>query len=265
MFLQLEGIAACQAACVMCPYPTMTRKRGLMSMALFEKIVDDALQIPVINRIVITGLGEPLQDRHLFDRIEYIRAQSPGITIEVVTNGNLLTIPKIDALRDAGLSQLSISLNAVNRERRMAVMQLDDYEHVEAMCEYAIANGSPMRVIVKAVAGPDLLSGPMLEEFVATWGVHGFVHSEGNWTGDVWKMRTPPQHPCSRPSTQLMVLWDGRVSLCCFDGEGKEILGDLNTQTIREVFNGDRASAIRLAHHEGRRSEIGICATCTGI
>jgi hypothetical protein len=62
-----------------------------------------------------------------------------------------------------------------------------------------------------------------------------------------------------------MVLWDGRVSLCCFDAEGAVILGDLKTQTLREVFGGDKAVGIRLAHVEGRRQELPLCNTCTAI
>jgi radical SAM protein with 4Fe4S-binding SPASM domain len=243
----------------------MTRKRGLMSMDLFHKIADEAISIPIVNAIVITGLGEPLQDKFLFDRIEYIRQRSPGIGIELVTNGQLLTPQKIDALRDAGLTKMSVSLNAVTRERRIAIMKLDDFDHVVAMCDYAIAHGRPMNVIVKAVCGPDLMNGAELTAFQARWGVNAFLHSEGNWAGETWMPRTPPHQACSRPSTQIMVLHDGRVSLCCFDGEGKEILGDLNTQSIREVFNGTRATDIRIAHRDGRRHEIEVCKHCTAI
>jgi hypothetical protein len=98
-------------------------------------------------------------------------------------------------------------------------------------------------------------------------GGDAFLTLEGNWAGAVWKLRTKAvlTQACSRALGQIMVLQDGRVSLCCFDGDGREILGDLNHQTIREVFNGERATAIRLAHSEGRRNEISLCAGCTGI
>ena len=78
-------------------------------------------------------------------------------------------------------------------------------------------------------------------------------------------MRVVPTQSCARAFGQIMVLWDGRVSLCCFDGEGDEILGDLKTQTIREVYNAGRALEIRTAHAEGRRGEIPLCRNCTSI
>jgi hypothetical protein len=54
------------------------------------------------------------------------------------------------------------------------------------------------------------------------------------------------------------------MALCCADAEGQVILGDLKTQTLREVFAGDKAADIRRAHVEGRRSSIPLCANCTG-
>ncbi len=35
------------------------------------------------------------------------------------------------------------------------------------------------------------------------------------------------------------MLWDGRVSLCCADFDGRTILGDLNTSTIKDIWNAE--------------------------
>jgi hypothetical protein len=154
----------------------------------------------------------------------------------------------------------------VTAEQRQAVMQLDDFDRVCAMADYAIAQADgKMKVTVKGIIGGDLLKGPEAKAFEARWGAHHFLHLEGNWADETYHLRGPVTTPCHRPNSQIMVLWDGRVSLCCFDGEGKEILGDLNTQTIRDVFAGPRATEIRLAHCEGRRNDVAICAGCSGI
>ena len=47
-------------------------------------------------------------------------------------------------------------------------------------------------------------------------------------------------YPCYRQWLTFTVLWDGRVALCCADFDGRVILGDLRTSTIREVWNGER-------------------------
>ena len=57
-------------------------------------------------------------------------------------------------------------------------------------------------------------------------------------------------YPCYRPWLTFTVLWDGRVSLCCADFDGKTILGDLNTSTIQEIWNAEPYRAVRRQHLE---------------
>ena len=69
-----------------------------------------------------------------------------------------------------------------------------------------------------------------------------------NWAGTLNK-ESDVNYPCYRPWLTFTVLWDGRVSLCCADFDGRNVLGDLNTSTIQEIWNaeptGTRAGASR--------------------
>jgi radical SAM protein with 4Fe4S-binding SPASM domain len=56
------------------------------------------------------------------------------------------------------------------------------------------------------------------------------------------------------------VLWDGRVSLCCADFDGRHILGDLRTSTIEEIWNGPAYRAVRRQQLENGGPEI--CRSC---
>jgi len=269
--LQLETVAYCNAACVFCPYPTMTRQRGVMPMPLYARIIDQAAEIPRIDKITLTGLGEPLLDPKVVARVDYARFRKPSAEIDLYTNGSFLKPAVVDALSEAGLSTLYVSLNAANASKREQIMRLKDYHEVVGYIEYARAHGK-FRTIVKAVMEKDLIEQDEAEEFLARWGGplqlggNAFMHLEGNWAGEMGRpMRVLPTTACYRALDQIMVLWDGRVSLCCFDGEGQVIFGDLNEQTIKEVFDGEKAWAYRLAHAEGRRAELELCRTCTAI
>jgi len=285
--LQIETTNVCMADCVFCPYGTMQRKKGTMALDLYKRLIDEAATIPQIERITLTGLGETLLDRHLVSRIAYTRqVLGPTIGIDIYTNGNLLRPATTDALIDAGLDVLYVSLNAATPEKRQEIMHLDDYAQVVGYVQYAVqafqrkaeAEGQPSltrerwRVIVKAIGSKDLMEVGEHEQFLHQWGGEwnkggaAYLHLEGNWAGATgMKMRTRPKAACHRALTQIMVLWDGRVSLCCFDGEGQVILGDLNHQTIREVYNGQKALGIREAHVNGKRGDLELCCTCTAI
>lgn len=276
MLLQIENIAICNAACVFCPYPTMTRQRGTMSMDLFKKIIDEAAGIQRIEQICITGLGEPLLDKHLVERIKYIRETVRRLVIVgIFTNGTYLTEEKAQALADAGVTTIHVSLNAITARQRKEIMKIDDYDlvvkQIRRCMEIFKEKGLGQKVIVKGVQSKDLMEGGDGATFMEEWGGptdqggNGFLHLEGNWAGAMWPMRVKPVSACSRALGSIMVLWDGRVSLCCFDSEGAEVLGDVNHQTLREVFAGEKAYNIRKAHVEGRRGEIPLCANCTSI
>ena len=56
------------------------------------------------------------------------------------------------------------------------------------------------------------------------------------------------------------VLWDGRVSLCCADYDGRNVLGDLRTSTIADIWNSQAYRAVRRQHLESGGPEI--CRSC---
>lgn len=262
--LQMETVAHCNAACVFCPYPTMTRKRGVMSWELFKKIAEDAFTIPQVDHFTLTGLGEPLLDPLLYRRIRYLRAANASARIDVYTNGSMLSEGVVEELAEAGLSDLHVSLNAASATKREQVMRLKDYDRVVGYIEHAIKR-SLFKVYVKGVYSLDLMEQGEVERFRDKWGSRGILVLEGNWAGEKYQSRTVPTAACHRAISQVMVLWDGRVSLCCFDGEGKIIFGDLNTQSIREVFNGPKALEYREGHAQGKRGQLPMCDNCTAI
>ncbi len=248
-------------------------------MDLFERIIDEAAILPLIDHLTFTGLGETLLDKHLIERIRYTRLRMPHVLLDIFSNGSQLTPQKIDDLADAGLSVLYVSLNGVTKEKRQQIMyphkpDYFDFDRVCAALDYGIAKykAKPeMKVIVKTIVSKDLMEDGDQEIFDKRWngrwdqGGNSFMHLEGNWAGAMTPSRIKMTNPCARALGEIMVLADGRVSLCCFDSEGKEILGDLNVSTIKEVFNGEKATKMRLDHWEGRRSTIPICANCTAI
>ena len=56
------------------------------------------------------------------------------------------------------------------------------------------------------------------------------------------------------------MLWDGRVSLCCADFDGKTILGDLTTQSIADIWNAEPYRAVRREHLESGGPDV--CRAC---
>jgi radical SAM protein with 4Fe4S-binding SPASM domain len=60
----------------------------------------------------------------------------------------------------------------------------------------------------------------------------------------------------------LMILWDGRVCLCCWDAEGSTVLGDVKEQSLEEIFYSDAAHTYRTWHKAGEYDKIPLCREC---
>ena len=86
----------------------------------------------------------------------------------------------------------------------------------------------------------------------------------GPWMMDKHKVRVAPSCTgfCANPLEQVHVLWDGRVTYCCFDFDGELVVANINEMTIEEVLKGPIAE-IRAAI---RRNELpsDFCRRCKG-
>ena len=273
--LQIEPITACDKACFWCPLPALepTRAHGRMPLALFREIIDEAATIPEIAQLCITGLGETMLDGLIVDRVGYARAKLPGMPIEIFTNGSFLTPEKFAALRDAGLSSVVVSLNAVNALQHHAVMGgRRNFDEVVANTEWTIANRGSVAVEVRAVYNEDSFTLHDAHEFYAKWGHsklggHGQVIHEHNWAGDGRTLRElRPNECCQRAVGQIYIMFDGKVTTCCLDPVGKlNVFGDLSKEGLRAVYNSPRYVRFREAHWADRADEFPYCKACLRV
>ena len=270
--LQIETTSTCNARCHFCIYPEAERWGGLMTMSLYKKIIDDASQIERISGLQLTGLGEPLLDPYLEDRVWYARQKMPTRPIGIYTNGVHMHPKRFDTLRRAGLTSVTFSLNAINSAQHEEIMGLKGkFELVCENIDYAIAYRDNVHVEVRAVSnGLQFGYGDMLA-FYARWGHRekggfGQCISEGNWTGDNRTVRSfKPNETCGRALGSIYVLYDGRVSTCCFDPTGKQVFGDLSKENLRDVYNSGPYVSFREDHDNNEADKYDICRNCTRI
>jgi radical SAM protein with 4Fe4S-binding SPASM domain len=57
----------------------------------------------------------------------------------------------------------------------------------------------------------------------------------------------PPPPFCRIPLDTMIISWDGKVTGCCFDSNLKLNLGDVNKESIKEIWNGSKFQNLRKA------------------
>ena len=91
-----------------------------------------------------------------------------------------------------------------------------------------------------------------------------------NWSGEINKNTSRSIHykkgiertPCALLWHQFTVDWDGKVVICCNDWEHNIILGDLNKESISDVWFGKKLKGIRDIHKRREFHKIPFCAKC---
>jgi MoaA/NifB/PqqE/SkfB family radical SAM enzyme len=256
--INIEVTNTCNLACVECPVnTTMARKKGFMDPALFRKLIDET---PTLDFVLVFQWGEPLLHREFFDMVAH--ARSRGVRVLVTTNGTKLAPDNRKRLLASGLERITFSVDGLGEvhtkirgypfERLRA-----DIATFRRERDAAGLNGKAPAIDVSMVAFDDTAGETeKVEEFRRAWdGVADRVQVIPRFhdTRRVSKCREPWRGT-------LVVLWDGRVSVCCRDWEGEMIVGDATREPLSSIWNGEPLRAIRRAHVKG--AFPALCARC---
>ena len=260
--ISLETIALCNAACTFCPYPTITRKGEKMSDKLIDKTIREMAEFKIPFMFSPFKVNEPLLDRRLFDICDRV-ADETLAAIRIFTNGAALTHKKIE--RIAGLKKIRhlwISLNEHRPRQYKKLMDMDfdkTARRLDLLHDICLAGDFPHEVVLSTVGSPNE---PFREYCWDRWPEFAcYAIQKSGWLGYTDpQVDVIPDEPCSR-WFELSITSSGVVSLCCMDGEAQFPIGDINKQTLLEVYNAP-AWRERRENLLSRR-EVDVCKTCT--
>ena len=275
--LMIENTNHCNAECVMCPRDTLSRKRGFMDFGLFEKIIKEASsekRKPVTH---LHGFGEPLLDKRLPDKIQL--AVDCGITrTYIVTNASLLFPETSRKIIGAGLDKMKISFYGTDEASYNDTMKRLDFKTTLQNIKDFLRIRKEMRSQIPRLILqylPNETNHAKTADFRALWsplidargGDRLNVASLHNYGGG--RAYNPLGKKivsvCYFPWTSMSVLWDGRVVTCCMDSNGVQVLGDLNSQSVQDVWNGPVLSGVRNDFGKLDYGKYPVCLSCDWV
>jgi len=77
-----------------------------------------------------------------------------------------------------------------------------------------------------------------------------------------WKIKNNLLNQCWKMWSGCVITWDGKVVPCCFDKDASHTVGNLTTESFREVWNSKAYQRFRAQLLTGR-SQIEMCKNCT--
>lgn len=266
---RFEVTTKCNYRCTICPYPTLERAKETMSTALFVQLLDKVLaETSQYEMVTFAGMGEPLLDRDIEGKIRHATAR--GLRCTVITNASMLSTERFLALQEAGLHSMRVSFYGTTPESYAKVHGIRDlrkFEAVKQTLEEICRRKTSCQVLMTFNRVDDNVAD--MDEWIAYWGQRVDlleVWHPHNW-GTTFNYREiqPDLLPTCGRATKgpLQIQVDGTVNMCCFDFQGKLLLGDLKTQTLAEIFSGDAFGHILACHTTGNYAGSGlICEHC---
>lgn len=267
----LEPTNHCNFNCIMCPHGKLTRKKGIMDIRLYKKIIDEVADVNPDARIYLDFCGEPLTVKYkLYYMLDY--AKKKGISnLNINTNGSLLDEEMTEMILDSSLSYLSFDCDGFSKEVYEKIRRGGNRDKFFKNVEYFLQRRKQLKrddliVDVKVIELPE--NQHEVSQIMSYW------QSKGAWTARRRQLSWAGNNMHSNLSDKdfrivcgiavgiVMITWDGKMVNCADDADGTVIWGDLNTESLRDIWRRRNEQMIKYHFSHEWDKLPAICRTC---
>ncbi len=265
----IEVTNVCNLKCPMCHTYRSSRPRGYMDISLYNRVIDQVVDLD-IRDVHLYTVGEPLLHKGIVDMVKI--AKSNKRKVFIYTNGNLLDNDIARNLIDAELDNLVISLEGMDNSKYASIRRGGNFERAKDNISYAKKYRDSILGRTKIEIWSTIMDedSVYLNSFKNYWRNYAdrifFVHlaNQGGYIKGITGKTIDPKlrQPCGTLWNSIIVLWNGQVSACCVDFDGKMIMGNVYQTTLKEIWNGKKYLKYRKLHLEGKFHELSPCDVC---
>ena len=255
----LELTSKCNLRCGMCPLPVLRRPYTDMAWPLVER-AEREIHGAGLRLKWLHEMGEPL----LYPRIDDAIRLFPEASLS--TNGMLLDEAMGARLLATPLKRIRICVDSINPAVYPSLRTGGDFDRVVSLTRAFIrqAEGHSIRIEVQKMR-----SRLTVDESIADFrrlfdGAHIIektcealdVNEETDLHGKFYG--------CVQGAffTWVVIFADGRVTHCCYDAHGDQVLGDLTTDSLRDILTSPRMRAMQDAFARRDFTNLPRCAEC---
>ncbi|HEV7484570.1 MAG TPA: radical SAM protein [Thermoanaerobaculia bacterium] len=260
----LELTSKCNLRCGMCPLPVLRRPYEDMEWPMVEK-AEREIHGAGLKLKWLHEMGEPL----LYARIDDAIRLFPEASLS--TNGLVLTHEIGAKLLASPLKRIRICVDSVNPEVYPQLRTGGDFDKLVVLTKAFLeqAKGHPIRIEIQKMRSRLTLT-ETVDDFRNLFDLKKYrnarviektcealdVNEETDLHGKFYG--------CVQGAffTWVVIFADGRVTHCCYDAHGDQVLGDLKTQTLNEILDGPRFAIMQDAFARRDFTNLPRCAEC---
>ncbi|MEG0961771.1 MAG: radical SAM protein [Lachnospiraceae bacterium] len=284
--VQFFPIYACNFTCKYCHHSIPKEERKfvtdwpVMKYDLYEKCINELGEFQEkIKTLRFVGMGEPLLHKDIVQMVRYAKEKEVANTIEIITNGSLLTKEMSDGLIAAGLDRLVISLQGTGAEKYKKVCNIDlDFNKFVENIRYFYENKKHTQMYLKIVdialedeedrkryfdLFGDICDTIGIENTVPIFPDVAFNDNLEEAQGIKTQFGLPMKHVkvCPQAFYTMQINPDGKI-VGCYAVYYPRILDDCNHRTLTEIWNGEGYTNFRKQMLDGRANVCKFCEDC---
>ncbi|MFN8265698.1 MAG: radical SAM/SPASM domain-containing protein [Chitinophagaceae bacterium] len=287
--ISFEPTTSCNLRCPECPsgLRSFSRPTGMLEKSFFEKTIDEIHK--ELLYLIFYFQGEPYLNPDFLKMVRY--AADRKIYTATSTNAHYLTDAKAKETVESGLDRMIISIDGTTQdvyEQYRVGGQLNKVlEGARNIVKWKkeLNSKKPFVVFQFLVVKPNEHQLEEVKQLAKDVGVDDVWFK----TAQVYDYENDPNqlipenNKYSRykkskdgtftPKNKLLnhcwklwhanvITWDGLVVPCCFDKDAMHQLGNLKTQSFKDVWNNDNYKQFRNELIKSRKN-IDICANCS--
>ena len=280
----LDPSDQCNFRCKFCPtgdnklMKKVKRPSGIMDFDLYKKIIDDLGEFEKPIKVLrLYKDGEPLLNPKFSDMIRYAKKHGCALQIDTTTNASLLG-PKINLeLISSGLDRINISINGLSDQsyREFTRYKIRFNTLVDNIRHFYEHRGN-CQVSIKMVGDNlsaadhqrffdifgDIADRIFIEHVAPCWPTFEMTDVAPNTSVGIYGQEIREVEVCPYIFYSLSINSDGSVSLCFLDWARQLIVGDVKTQSFKDIWNGKLLSDYRKMHLLKKRKTHSICGVC---
>jgi MoaA/NifB/PqqE/SkfB family radical SAM enzyme len=229
---------------------------------IWKKIIDESRNRSVIYRPFM--INEPFVDLRIPEVVRYIKKDETA-KVEFNSNGNFHPKFDIEGALKSGIDWVRFSIDGFTEETFKKSGRGGKFTKIVSNVLEFIAERnrqqSKCHIEVRMI---DLdITRNEQEDFVNFWRQHADEATitqlyDWPWSGQTECLRAP----CPKIKDEMFFMVDGRAVLCCWDAFARGIVGDVNHQTVEEIWLGNPNQKFRQLLDKGKRDKILLCSRC---
>lgn len=283
--VQFFPVYACNFKCNYCIHSIPFSGRGYvadkknMDIDMYKKCVDNILEFPdKVKMLRFAATGEPLLHSKIAEMVEYAAQKKAADSIEIVTNGALLTKELSDKLINAGLDWLRISVQGVTSQKYKDVcgIQIDFDEFLENI-KYFYDNKKETNLYIKVIdmaldEGDEKRFYEIFGDFCDKISVEYLIpatskidysqisKSDFNLTQNGVELSEDIQ-VCPQPFYMMQINPDGNIVPCCAM-ETAYVSGNCKEDSLVNIWNSERMKKFQNLQLKKEKYKNKVCGRC---